>query len=194
MIKVAVTGNIGSGKSTVSKIFKSLGIPVFVADEEAKKLYQDQDIKDEVKHYFGDDIYGKYGRLKKQQLADIIFNDKEALTTINQIIHPGTLRKYTQWLDLNKEEKYTLHESAILFENNLQNHFDKIINVSAPQELRLKRVTERDEIPMEIVLERMNNQLSDEEKSKLADYVIVNDGETFLIPQIMEIDKKIKNL
>lgn len=194
MLKVAVTGNIGSGKSTVVKIFKSLNVPVFIADEEAKKLYTTPGVTAKVKHYFGEDIYRTDGKLNKEKLAELIFNDKEALQTINRIIHPETFKKYQLWHETHKDKAYTIHESAILFENNLQGHFDKIINVSAPADIRLKRVTERDGIPKEAVLERMKNQFSDKEKNKLADFILINDGTTFLIPQIIKINKKLKIL
>lgn len=194
MLKVAVTGNIGSGKSTVTKIFKSLGIPVFEADLEAKNLYVNKEVIDEVKKHFGEDVFNAQGILIKQKLADIIFNDKDALATINEIIHPRTLAKYEEWLKFHKEKKYTIHESAILFENKLQHHFDKIITVFAPQQIRLERVTRRDGIAEQIVLERMKTQLDDDEKNQLADFVITNNGHEFLIPQVIAIDNKLKNL
>ena len=148
----------------------------------------------EVKQHFWKDIYDENGKIRKEKLAEIIFNDKQSLHTINSIIHPGTLKKYHQWLNNHKNEKYTIHESAILFENSLQHHFDKIINISAPKKIRLERVTGRDNISEKVVLERMKNQLPDKEKNKLADFVIINDGSAFLIPQLIEIDKKIKGL
>jgi len=194
MIRVGLTGNIGSGKSTVGKVFSTLSIPVFIADEEAKLLYKEDDVKAKIRKEFGDPIFGPDDEIDLKKLADHIFNNKEALLKINDIIHPLTLEKYYQWLDVHKNEIYTIHESAILFENGLQSHFDKIINVSAPLELRLKRVMERDGKVAEKVRERMQNQLADEEKNKLADFIIVNDENQLLIPQVVEIDKKLKNL
>jgi dephospho-CoA kinase len=194
MIRVALTGNIGSGKSTVSKIFNSLGIPVFIADLEAKLLYDEEPVKKIIKKEIGISVFGKDGEVDLKLLADRIFNNKNALLKINKIIHPLTLEKYQLWLKKYKGEAYTLHESAILFENNLQRHFDKIINVSAPLELRLKRVIERDGTDEKKVRERMQNQLPDEDKNKMADFVVVNDGNQFLIPQIIKIDKKLKDL
>jgi len=192
MLKVAVTGNIGSGKSTVTQIFKSLGIPVFLADREAKKLYSNKEVILEVKKHFGEDIFSNDGILNKQKLADIIFNDEKALATINKVIHPRTLAKYHEWLNIHNEYKYTIHESAILFENKLQPHFDRIITVYAPKNLRLKRILKRDGVAEKVILERMNNQLSDEEKNKRSDFVIFNDNSDFLIPQVIEIDRKLK--
>jgi dephospho-CoA kinase len=194
MLKVAVTGNIGSGKSTVTRIFKSLGIPVFEADSVAKNLYSEKEVIEEVKKEFGENVFNADGFLIKQNLAEIIFNDQKALLKINQIIHPRTLAKYNEWLNLYKNKPYTIHEAAILFENNLQSHFDKIITVYAPQKMRMERVTSRDGITEKFVLKKMKNQLSDEEKNRRADFVINNDGSEFLIPQVIEIDKKLKNV
>lgn len=194
MLKVAVTGNIGSGKSTVTRIFKSLGIPVFEADIEAKNLYTEKEVIEEVKEQFGNDIFDAEGVLIKQKLAEIVFNDQEALLKINQIIHPRTLAKYHKWLKVYKNEAYTIHESAILFENNLQDHFDKIITVYAPQQIRLKRVMSRDGITEGIILKRIKNQLSDELKNNKADFIVYNDESDFLIPQVTEIDRKLKSL
>jgi dephospho-CoA kinase len=194
MLKVAVTGNIGSGKSTVTRIFNTLGIPVFEADREAKKLYLEKEVIEEVKKHFGNDIYSAAGLLNKQKLADIIFNDENALATINRIIHPRTLAKYHEWLNNHTDCKYTIHESAILFENNLQHHFDKVITVYAPLQTRLKRVILRDGIAKNIILKRMKNQLDDDKKNSQADFVISNDGSEFLIPQVVNIDKKLKSL
>lgn len=194
MLKVAVTGNIGSGKSTVTRIFKSLGIPVFEADAEAKNLYTEKEVIEEVKNQFGNDIFNSEGILIKQKLAEIVFSDQKALLKINQIIHPRTLNKYHEWLKIYKNEDYTIHESAILFENNLQNHFDKIITVFAPQQIRMERVIARDGINEEIILKRMKNQLSDELKNNKADFVVYNDGANFVLPQVIEIDRKLKSL
>lgn len=194
MLKVAVTGNIGSGKSTVTNIFRSLDVPVFIADEVARNLYNEDEVKELVAERFGKEVFDENGQLIKPRLADIIFNDKTALHDINEIIHPRTLEKYQEWQQGYLDEAYTIHESAILFENNLQRHFDFIINVSAPIEIRLKRVVERDGSSKKEVEERMKNQLSDEEKNMMSDFVVLNDGETFLIPQIIEIDKKLRKI
>jgi dephospho-CoA kinase len=193
MTKVAITGNIGSGKSTVSKIFEIMGIAVFYADIEARLLYYREDVKQQLKLHFGDVIFDSNNEIDTKQLAGIIFSNPLKLQTINNIIHPLVFEKYSKWLELHKNEAYTLHESAILFENKLESHYDLIITVTAPPELRISRIMKRDGVQREKVEARMAHQLSEADKNSRASYVIVNDGSRLLIPQVLEIDKKIRN-
>ena len=191
MIKVALTGNIGSGKSTVAKIFNVIGIPVFNADIEARMLYYKDEVKDMLTPAFSDSILTSDGEVDTKILASIIFNDKQALQTVNDIIHPLVLEKYNNWCTANKDKPYTIHETAILFENNLQKNFDVVINVSAPEAVRLKRVMERDDVSESLVKERMANQISDKIKCKLSQFVINNDGNIFIIPQVNSLHNKL---
>jgi dephospho-CoA kinase len=193
MIKVGITGNIGSGKSTVCRIFKTLGIPVFFADIEARMLYFDTDVIKKVKDAFGEVVF-KQGEVDTKALAKIVFSDKEALKKINGIIHPAVMKRYEEWLLQHKDAPYTLHEAAVLFENGLQDIFDKIICITAPEQVRLNRVVERDDVPPEDVFKRMKNQWDDGKKAAMSDYVIVNDGKRFLIPQIMKIHNDLLKL
>lgn len=193
MLKVALTGNIGSGKSTVSRIFGTLHVPVFVADEVAKQLYEEEVVKEQVLKLFGKVVFSPSGEVNFQALASIVFNDKKALRQINELIHPITLSRYEKWVEANKDARYTIHESAILFENKLQHHFDKLITVTAPEEIRIKRIVERDGLTIDKIRERMNNQISEETKTKLSDFVINNDGSEYLIPQVMKIDKQLRS-
>ncbi len=191
MIKVALTGNIGSGKSTVAKIFNAFGIPVFNADIEARMLYYKEEVKDKLISAFSNNILTPDGEVDTKKLASIIFNDKQALQTVNNIIHPLVLHKYNNWCNWYKDQPYTIHETAILFENNLQKNFDVIINVSAPSEIRLKRVIERDNVSEDMVKVRMTNQINDNIKCELSQFVINNDGNSFLIHQVNSIHKKL---
>ena len=191
MLKTAITGNIGSGKSTVCKIFESLGVPVFYADTEAKKLYRDPSVLSMVKKIFGSDVFDESQQLIRQKLASIVFRDPEALKTLNAIIHPKLMEKYQRWLNENARHHYTLHEAAVIFENGLEKQFDVIINVSCPEEIRLERIKKRDMLPEEEIRNRMKRQWPEEKKNKLSDMVIINDGKRFLIPQVMEIHKKL---
>ena len=193
MIRVALTGNIGSGKSTAVQIFSSLGIPVFHADREAKLLYKDPEIKKAVSAVFGDTVFeGQEIDFKK--LAAVVFNDTKALRKINEIIHPGVYRKYDSWLKENEDAAYTIHEAAIVFENHLEGHYDVIINVTAPEFVRLERVTRRDGVSADQFYARANKQWPEERKNKKSDFVIINDGKHFLIPQVMNIHTKLTEL
>ena len=189
MIKVGLTGNIGSGKSTVCKVFESLGVPVFYSDVEAKKLYSREEVKNKLMQRFGKSVFNNLGEVDFKKLASLIFSNKESLHFINNIIHPLVFESYNNWLSEYRENCYTIHESAILFEHHLEKRFDKTMLVYCPLDIRLRRVTERDGISEEEALKRVSNQMEDSLKNKLADFVIVNDGIKMVIPQIMEINK-----
>ena len=191
MIKVALTGNIGSGKSTVVRIFSTLGVPVFYADKEAKLLYKDQRIKKAVRKYFGSAVFDRKQEVDFKKMAAIVFNDALALGEINKIIHPAVFDRYADWMEENKKAAYTLHEAAIVFENHLEDHFDALINVTAPEQIRMERVVKRDGINAEKFHARAKNQWLEEEKNKKSDFIIINDGKQFLIPQILEIHRKL---
>ena len=192
MLKVGITGNIGSGKTWVCRIFESLGVPVFYADREAVALYTDSDVKQQVIHAFGDAVYDENGNLNRQQLASVVFSDASALDRINAIIHPAVLKKYEAWLEEHQHYDYTLHEAAILFEHHLEEKMDLVINVSAPEAVRVKRVMERDGVSEAEVKKRMQHQWPDEVKNEKADFVIDNDGNEFLVSQISSIDQSIR--
>jgi len=192
MIKVGVTGGIGSGKTLICEIFERLGIPVFNADVEAKEIYNtDKKVIEQVQQLFGHDIYHQ-GKLKRDILAKIIFNDSKALDKVNAIVHPKVREYFIDWTEKQTSE-YVIEEAAILFESNAYLDLDYIINVHARQENRIERVMNRDNISKEQVLSRMKNQLCDEKRMKLADFTIYNDGDRMLLPQVIEIHQKIIN-
>ncbi len=169
-----------------------MGVPVFYADIEARQLYLCESVKNEVRQNFGSNVFDAYGEVDTKRLATIVFGDRSKLLLINEIIHPCVLRRYKEWLSNYRDLPYTMHESAILFENRLESHYDLIINVTAPPELRMARIMDRDGVEREKVEARMAHQLSEEEKNSRADFVITNDGKQLLIPQVLKIDKQIR--
>lgn len=173
---VGVTGGIGSGKSTVVNMFEQLGVPIYVADIKAKKLmHESKQLKDKIIDFLGQESY-KDNKLNRQFIAKEIFNDAEKLKRFNAIVHPAVHADFKKWkADLeNNKNAYCIYEAAILFESNRQNICDYTLLVTAPKEVRIRRVIERDHIKKNDVLERMNNQWSDERKKKLADFIIHN--------------------
>jgi len=186
MIKLGITGGIGSGKTTVSKIFELFSVPVFYADIEAKNIMNhDIDVVAQVIETVGD-VYLN-GVLDRKKMADVIFSNPEKLKIINSIVHPAVHRYYQLWLESNSEYPITLMEAAILFERGTYKKMDKVITVFAPEDVRIKRVCERDNITPEKVRERINNQMSEEKKLELADFVIINDEKEMLISQVKKI-------
>ncbi len=193
MIKAGLTGNIGCGKSTVARIFQALGVPVFQADQQAKNLYKEKEVLDEVAEAFGRDVINENGELVKARLASIIFSDKEKLKKINAIIHPKVRQKYHDWLKIHSNAPYTLQEAAIMIESGLYKMMDKIIVVTAPQHERLQRISSRDGFNKEEILKRMENQYPESTLRSFADFVIENHDHQLVIPQVLEIHKTLSN-
>jgi len=190
-LKVGITGGIGSGKSTVCRIFKILGIPVFEADPVAREASdKDLRIKEGLIKLFGNTIYTTDGVVNRKKLASIIFNDKVLLKKVNGIIHPVVREKFTEWC-LQQNTPYIIHEAAILFESGFYKMMDFNILIIADKEVRINRITSRNNFSRKQVLTRMANQWDDKKKAELADFVIFNSNE-LLIPQVLEIDEKIK--
>lgn len=192
MIKVGLTGGIGAGKSMVCNIFSKLGIPVYVADTEAKLLMNTNPaIRQQLLALFGKNIYLENDVLDRKKLSEIIFNDKIALAKVNAIVHPIVRKHFDKWADLQKSA-YVIQEAAILFESGQNAHFDKIILLTAPYEVKIERVMKRDNVSREKVIERMNNQLTDEEKILKSDFIINNDNISMVLPQVLDINKKLQ--
>lgn len=194
MLKIGLTGNIGSGKTVVAQLFFSLGIPVFHADFEARKLFHETDVKEEIKQYFGEEVFDPSGEIFRPALASIVFSNNELLQKLNTIIHPRVRQNFKEWLGQYEDKPYALYEAAILFESGHYKELDKVICVTAPEELRIKRVMERDKVDREDIEKRIANQWREAEKIKLADFVIVNDGIQDLNKQVEEVHLKIVGL
>ena len=188
MKKVGITGNIGSGKSYVCKIFESLGIPVFYSDDETKKLYLIPSVKELIINRFGNEVYFEDGTLNKKLLSYHLFKNEEAMQFIESVLYPALNQRFDEWCK-QQTMPYVLYESAILFEKNYGKYFDKIIFVSAPEDIRLQRVMLRDDCSEENVRSRMRLQLSEDLKVSKADFVIHNDGAQPVEPQVLKINK-----
>ena len=186
MLKIGLTGGIGSGKTTVAQVFEKLGVPVFYADLETKKCMQsDVVLIKQLKATFGNNIYVDR-MLQKDRLASIIFNDDSALQTINRLVHPAMQRVFDDWCS-SQNASYVLKEAAILFESGSDKVLDKIVCVSAPDDLRKQRVMKRDGIKESQVSKRMSKQWEQSRKIELAHFHILNDEKQLIIPQILEI-------
>lgn len=191
MLKIGVTGGIGSGKSTVCKIFEVCGASVYYADDKAKMLMnKDEVLKKMIKEKFGAEAYSADGKLNRAFLADKVFNDAEQLKILNSIVHPYVFQDTLKWMQAHQNKQYVLYEAAIMFESGSYKMLDKTILVVSPIEDKIKRVMMRDKISREEVVARINKQMPDEEKLQLASFVIYNDGEHELIPQVLALHKK----
>lgn len=189
MLKVGLTGGIGSGKTTIAKMFELLNIPVYYADDASKRLYHtDKDLIANIKKHFGEDIY-THEQLNRSKLAAIVFNDPDKLELLNQLVHPPTIRDAQEWM--NKQiAPYVIKEAALLFESGSAEGLDYIIGVQAPLHHRIKRVMERDGVKREDVINRANRQIDVDIKMRLCDFVIVNNDQELVIPQVLELHSK----
>jgi len=186
MKKIGLTGGIGTGKTYVSKIFQKMGIPIFNADEQAKKcMVEDSSLKAAVQLAFGESMYLK-GVLQKDTLANIVFNNTEALVKLNALVHPIVKQKFEDWCT-QQSTSIVIKEAAILFESDSHLGLDAVVCVSAPEKLRIERVQKRDESSVEQIKSRMSKQMPQAEKEELADFLIVNDQVQLLLPQVLTI-------
>jgi dephospho-CoA kinase len=193
MLRIGLTGGIGSGKSTVARIFKVLGIPVYNADEASKKLMsEDQDLKNKIVAAFGDNSYNN-GLLNRKFLSDQVFHDRKKLDLLNSIVHPATLKDVTAWLE-KQDAPYIIKEAALIFESGSQKMLDYVIGVRAPLALRIEHTMRRDHATSEEVEARIHLQMDEEKKMQLCDFIIINDEQQMLIPQVLKLHNEfIKN-
>ncbi len=188
-IKVGVTGGIGSGKSLICKIFRTLGIPVFDADREAKRLMTtDAGLIAAIRSEFGDEAYHEDGTLNRRYLASQVFNDTQRLAVLNGLVHPVAIRAGEEWAN-GQDAPYSVKEAALLFESGSFKLNDYTILVTAPEAIRIARVVQRDRVTAEEVRKRMQRQWPDEQKVGLADFTIVNDGKQAVIPQVLALNR-----
>jgi dephospho-CoA kinase len=184
MLKIGLTGGIGSGKTTVAKVFEVLGIPVYYADDAAKQLMNNNEaLKQQLITSFGKETYFENGELNRKHLSSIVFADKEKLALLNSFVHPATIADAQQWFS-KQTAAYVVKEAALLFESGTAEGLDYVIGVTAPLTVRLKRVMDRDAVSAEEVKRRMANQIDEQLKMKLCDFVLHNNEQQLLLPQV----------
>lgn len=192
MLKVGLTGGIGSGKTTVAKIFQMLGIPVFDADSNAKQLMNTNAlIKKELIAAFDKSIFND-DELDRKKLAAIVFNDEQKLKLLNSIVHPATIKASEEWVK-QQQSKYVIKEAALLFESGSNKELDLVIGVIAPKEIRIERVIARDSTSKKEVELRISKQQEEEITKSLCDYLIINDDEHLVIPQVLALHEILLN-
>jgi dephospho-CoA kinase len=191
---IGLTGGIGTGKTTVANYFASKGVPVYIADEAAKEIMNTKEVVQQVQTLFSENVTIENGQLNRNYIRELVFTDKDKLTQLNSIIHPKVTLDFENWLKQHKEAPFIIKEVAILFETKGHNYCDATILVTAPLETRIQRVLERDKTSKEIILKIIENQLPEEEKIRLATYVIVNENLEKTYQLIDILIKKLNNI
>lgn len=187
MMKIGITGGIGSGKTTVCHFFeKILQVPVYYSDLKSKELLQTNiELKTQIAKHFGENIFDHSGDIDRKKLAEIVFNDADQLAILNSFIHPKVEEDFLQWSLLHQHKLYILKEAALLFESGSYKNLDLIVTVSADENLRIKRVVARDSTNEDAVQARINKQWSEDQRRSMSDAVIMNNDQELLIPQLL---------
>jgi len=193
VLKVGLTGGIGSGKSTAAQIFEVLGIPVYYADTAAKRLMNENaEVRSAIATIFGKESYTN-NVLDRKYISSIVFSDPAKLELLNGLIHPLTKKDSEAWMQ-QQTTPYAIHEAALIFEAKVSDRLDHVIGVSSPLELRIRRAMERDNVNREEVLKRMNQQLDENIKMSKCDFLLINDEQQLLIPQVLDLHEKLIGL
>ena len=193
MLKIGITGGIGSGKSTVAKMFETLGIPVYYADEEARRIMnEDATLKQAITKHFGPESYID-GKVNRAYISAKVFDNQENLALLNNLVHPATIHDSEQWMQ-RQTTPYAIKEAALIFESNIRLTLDCVIGVSSPEDLRIERTMRRSSITREEVLDRMKNQMDEDQKIKLCDFVLHNNEEEALLPQVLALHQQLLQL
>ncbi|GAC1425073.1 MAG: dephospho-CoA kinase [Flavisolibacter sp.] len=190
VLKVGLTGGIGSGKTTIAKIFEILEIPVYYADDASKRLYKtDSELRDAIKKHFGQQIYTG-NEINKKLLAEIVFKDKNKLALLNSLVHPRTISDANDWME-RQSTPYLIKEAALIFETGSDQYLDLVIGVWAPEDLRLNRAIGRDNLSRQEVLLRFEKQMNEEKKMQRCNYIITNDETLLVLPQVLQLHEKL---
>ncbi len=193
-MKIGITGGIGSGKSTVCKLFELLKVPVFYADDVAKNIMNtDSELKESVSKAFGPNSYSEAGELNRKYIADIVFKDSKRLTVLNSLVHPAVFRAFANW-QIQQNASYIIKEAALLFESESYKMCDYSILVEAPHQLKVQRVMDRDHLTADEIELRMAKQFTDAQKHALADFILLNDEKHLLITQVLSLHQRILTL
>lgn len=193
MLKIGITGGIGSGKTTIAKVFELLNVPVYYADAVSKRLYHtNKELMASMKKHFGEDIYTN-DQINRQKLAAIVFHDAQKLQLLNNLVHPLTIKDAQEWM-AQQTAPYVIKEAALLFESGSAAGLDYVIGVSTPKHLRIKRVMDRDGVNRVDVLARMDKQIDEAIKMRLCDFIIENDEQQLVIPQILQLHQTFLSL
>lgn len=194
MLKVGITGGIGSGKTTVCNILNNLGVPIFNSDMVGRHLLNNDDyLKNDIKKSFDRDMYTSTGALDRIRMAALVFNNPDELKKLNALVHPRVKAEFDNWCKKNEKRPYVVKEAAILFETGQYKKMDKMVTVFCPKEERIRRIMKRDDTSKEQIEKRMIHQISDNERNALADYILMNDGTEDLLPQVMELHELFLN-
>ena len=189
-LKIGLTGGIGSGKSTIAKLFELLQVPVYYADAASKRLYHSNpELMASLKHHFGEDVYTN-DQLDRARLAAVVFNDTDKLDLLNSLVHPLTIQDAVDWMS-RQTAPYIIKEAALLFESGSVAGLDYVIGVFSPATVRIKRVMDRDGVSRQDVLTRMSRQIDEGIKMRLCDFVITNNEQEMVIPQILDLHQQL---
>lgn len=193
MLRIGLTGGIGSGKTTVAQIFNVLGIPVYSSDDSAKRLMnEDEHLKKKIIQSFGKESY-RDGKLNRKYLADVAFSDQQKTELLNSLVHPATIKDAIAWME-NQNAPYVIKEAALIFESGSNQFLDFVIGVKSPLSLRIERIMKRNNVTAEEVALRMNLQMDEDEKLNRCDFIIINDEKEMLILQVLSLHQKFLEL
>jgi len=194
MLRIGITGCIGSGKTTVARIFEVLGVPVYNADVRAKAVMtEDISLINWIKSRFGVEAYDNAGNLNRAYLASKVFHDQQALADLNALVHPAVFKDFDDWCEAHNTSTYIVKEAALMFESDSYKHLHEVITVTAPENIRIMRTIQRDNISEEEVRARMKNQMSEEEKKSRSQHIIMNDEVNAVIPQVLAFHQNFMN-
>jgi dephospho-CoA kinase len=193
MLKVGLTGNLGSGKSLITKIFRILDVPVYHADNVSKSFLSDKVVQESILTAFGPQVFLSANEIDRRALGIIVFNDSQKLTTLNAILHPLVREDFRAWCASQEENPYVIQEAAIILESGFRDEYDRIIHVSCPEEIAIARAMTRDNASRDDILKRMGFQWKDEKKAAMSDHIILNDGSELVIPQVLAIHNLLVN-